>query len=145
VLVPLWGLTPSQIGYLLGASYLGQFIGALLFGWLGEKYGRIRPAAYATLIMAVGSLACALTGNFWQMFVCRVFQGIGVGGEMPVAATYINELPRARGRGRVFLAYEHIFAFGLLAANLLGARLGPIYGGQALFVLGTVPGLIITV
>src|SRR4029453_5170781 len=135
VLVPLWGLTPSQIGYLLGASYIGQFIGALVFGWLGEKYGRIRPAAYATLIMAIGSLICALTGNFWQMFFCRVFQGIGVGGEMPVAATYINELSRAHGRGRFFLLYELIFPLGFLATGLLGAQLVPIYGWQALFVL----------
>ena len=143
VLVREWGLTPGQVGYLLGASYLGQFMGALLFGWLGEKYGRIRPAAYATLIMAAGSLLCALTGNFWQMFVCRVFQGIGVGGEMPVAATYVNELSRAHGRGRFFLAYELIFPFGLLAANVLGAILVPVYGWQALFVLGTIPGLVI--
>jgi len=32
--------------------------------------------------MAVVSLACAFTGNFSQMFVCRLIQGIGVGGEM---------------------------------------------------------------
>ena len=94
--------------------------------------------------MAVGSLACALTGNFSQLFICRLIQGIGVGGEMPVAATYINELSRAHGRGRFFLLYELIFPFGFLAAGLLGARLVPIYGWQSLFVLGTVPGLIIT-
>jgi len=145
ILVREWGLTPGQVGYLLGASYIGQFIGALLFGWLGEKYGRIRPAAFATLIMAIGSLVCALTGNFWEMFICRVFQGIGVGGEMPVAATYINELSRAHGRGRFFLLYELIFPFGLFAANVLGATLVPIFGWQALFVLGVVPGLLITV
>jgi MFS transporter, putative metabolite:H+ symporter len=144
VLVREWGLSQQQVGYLLASSYLGQFVGALAFGWLGEKFGRIRPAAYATLIMAVGSLTCALTGSFWQLFICRFFQGIGVGGEMPVAATYINELSRAHGRGRFFLMYELIFPLGFLAAGLLGAQLVPVYGWQALFVLGTVPGLIIT-
>jgi putative MFS transporter len=144
VLVREWGLTQLDVGYLLASSYLGQFIGALVFGWFGERFGRIRPAAYATLIMAIGSLACAFTGNFWQLFACRFVQGIGVGGEMPVAATYINELSRAHGRGRFFLLYELIFPLGFLAAGLLGARLVPIYGWQALFVLGTVPGLIIT-
>jgi len=140
-----WGLSQQQVGYLLASSYLGQFGGALLFGWLGEKFGRIRPAAYATLIMALGSFACALTGNFWQLFICRFVQGIGVGGEMPVAATYINELSRAHGRGRFFLLYELIFPLGFLAAGLLGARLVPIYGWQALFVLGTGPGFLIAV
>jgi putative MFS transporter len=144
VLVREWGLTTVEVGLLLTASYLGQFAGALIFGWLGERFGRIRPAAYATLLMALGSLACALTGNFSQLFICRLIQGIGVGGEMPVAATYINELSRAHGRGRFFLLYELIFPFGFLAAGLLGARLVPIYGWQSLFVLGTVPGLIIT-
>ncbi|HEX3485089.1 MAG TPA: MFS transporter [Micropepsaceae bacterium] len=143
VLVREWGLTPVQVGNLIAASYIGQFAGALIFGWLGEKFGRVISATYAALIMAIVSLACAFTGNFAQMFVCRLIQGIGVGGEMPVAASYINELSRAHGRGRFFMLYELIFPIGLLAAAVLGARLVPIYGWNVLFLLGTVPGLII--
>jgi putative MFS transporter len=144
VLVQLWHLTPGEVGYLLAASYFGQFAGALIFGWLGERIGRVMSATYAALIMAVVSLACAFTGNFFQMFVCRIIQGIGVGGEMPVAATYINELSRAHGRGRFFLLYELIFPIGFLAAAVAGAQLVPVYGWNILFLLGTVPGLIIT-
>jgi MFS transporter, putative metabolite:H+ symporter len=144
VLVQLWHLTPGEVGYLLAASYFGQFAGALIFGWLGERIGRVMSATYATLIMAVVSLACAFTGNFSQMFVCRIIQGIGVGGEMPVAATYINELSRAHGRGRFFLLYELIFPIGFLAAAVAGAQLVPVYGWNILFLIGTVPGLIIT-
>jgi putative MFS transporter len=143
VLVREWGLSPAQVGYLLAASYIGQFAGALLFGWLGERIGRVISATYATLIMAAVSLACAFTGNFSQMFVCRLIQGIGVGGEMPVAATYINELSRAQGRGRFFMLYELIFPIGFLAAAVSGAQLVPVYGWNVLFLLGTVPGLAI--
>jgi putative MFS transporter len=132
------------VSYLLAASYFGQFGGALLFGWLGEKIGRVKAAALATFIMAAVSLACAFTGNFLQMFVCRIVQGIGVGGEMPVAATYVNELSRAKGRGRFFMVYELIFPIGFLAAAALGARLVPLYGWNVLFLLGTLPGLLIT-
>jgi MFS transporter, putative metabolite:H+ symporter len=144
VLARQWDLSTMQVGLLLTASYLGQFIGALIFGWLGERGGRVKAASLATAIMALGSLACAFTGNFTQMFVCRIVQGVGVGGEMPVAATYINELSRARGRGRFFMVYELIFPLGFLAAGALGARLVPIYGWQSLFILGTGPGLLIT-
>jgi putative MFS transporter len=139
-----WGLTTVQIGFLLTASYLGQLVGALAFGWLGERVGRIKAASFACGIMAVGDLACALSGGFWTLFTWRVLQGVGVGGEMPVAATYINELSRAHGRGRFFMSYELIFPLGLLAAGILGAQLVPIYGWQTLFVLGTIPGTIIT-
>jgi putative MFS transporter len=137
-------LTLTQVGYLLAASYIGQFAGALIFGWLGERIGRVMSATYATLIMAVVSLACAFTGNFTEMFICRLIQGIGVGGEMPVAATYINELSRAHGRGRFFLLYELIFPIGFLAAAVAGAQLVPVYGWNILFLIGTVPGLLIT-
>jgi len=145
VLIQLWHLTPAQVGYLLAASYLGQFAGALVFGWLGERIGRVMSATFATLIMAVFSLACAFTGNFYQMFVCRLIQGIGVGGEMPVAATYVNELSRAHGRGRFFMLYELIFPIGLFAAAVSGAELVPVYGWNILFFLGVIPGLMITV
>ncbi len=143
VLVQLWHLTPGEVGYLLAASYFGQFAGALIFGWLGERIGRVMSATYAALIMAVVSLACAFSGNFFQMFLCRIIQGIGVGGEMPVAATYINELSRAHGRGRFFLLYELIFPIGFLAAAVAGAQLVPVYGWNILFLIGTLPGLII--
>jgi len=144
VLAREWQLSQTQVGFLLTASYIGQFAGALTFGWLGERAGRTKAAAYATAIMTAGSFACALTGNFSQMFICRLIQGIGVGGEMPVAATYVNELSRAKGRGRFFLLYELIFPLGFLAAGVLGSRLVPVYGWQSLFVLGVVPGIVIT-
>jgi putative MFS transporter len=145
VLRPLWGLTPTDIAALISVGYIGQFVGALLFGKLAEKYGRIPMVAAAVVLMSVMSLACAFTTTVMQLLVCRLIQGIGVGGEMPVAAAYINELSRAKGRGRFFLLYELIFPIGLLATGLMGALLVPNFGWQSMFVVGGVPGLVIAV
>src|SRR5258707_8428561 len=144
VLVQLWQLTPGQVGYLLAASYFGQFAGALIFGWLGERIGRVMSATYATLIMAVVSLACAFTGNFTEMFVCRIIQGIGVGGEMPLAPTYINEFSRAHGRGRFFMLYELIFPLRFLAPALARAQLVPVYCLEIPFLIGARPRLLLS-
>ena len=105
VLVKLWGLSAVQIGWLIAVGYLGQFAGALLFGALAERYGRVPSAAGATALMSVMSLACMAAGSFPALLALRLVQGIGVGGEMPVAAVYINELSKAQGRGRFFLLY----------------------------------------
>ncbi|GAA3315670.1 hypothetical protein GCM10020331_011030 [Ectobacillus funiculus] len=51
-------------------------------------------------LMSVMSIACVFAGNFQALLLLRFVQGIGVGGEVPVAATYINELSVAHGRGR---------------------------------------------
>ncbi len=71
-------------------------------------------------------------------------QGIGVGGEMPVAAVYINELSKAQGRGRFFLLYELIFPIGLMMTGQIGAVLVPTLGWQIMFLIGGVPGLVVT-
>ena len=143
VLVRQWGITSSQIGWMISIGYIGQFAGALLFGALAERYGRVRSAAGATAVMSVMSLACALAGNFPALLVLRLVQGIGVGGEMPVAAVYINELSKAKGRGRFFLLYELIFPIGLMVTGQIGALVVPTLGWRVMFLIGGVPGLVI--
>jgi putative MFS transporter len=144
ILIGSWHISPRQSGLLIASSYVGQLAGALLFSWLAEKFGRIPSATAGIAIMAVMSLGCAIAGNFPALFAARFVQGIGIGGEMPVAAAYISELSRAPGRGRFFLLYEMIFPIGLMAAGQLGAWLVPAFGWQAIFLIGSIPCLIIT-
>ncbi|MEH2475110.1 putative MFS transporter [Nitrobacteraceae bacterium AZCC 2161] len=143
VLVPLWHIAAPQIGLMIAASYVGQLIGALAFSWAAERYGRVRCAAAATAIFALMSLACAACSNFDQLLVCRFIQGIGVGGEMPVAAVYISELSKARGRGKFFLLYEMIFPIGLMVTGQVGALLVPLFGWKTMFLIGGLPGLLV--
>jgi putative MFS transporter len=145
VLVPLWHITPPQIGLMIAASYVGQLVGALAFSWAAERYGRIPCAAAATAIFAVMSLACAGAWSFDILLACRFIQGIGVGGEMPVAAVYISELSKARGRGRFFLLYELIFPVGLMVTGQVAAVLVPLMGWKTMFLIGGLPGLLIAV
>ena len=144
VLIRLWSITPAQSGLLISSSYIGQIAGALVFSWLAEKYGRIRSAAAAVALMSVMGLGCALAGDFATLFAFRFIQGIGIGGEMPVAAAYISEVSKARGRGKFFMLYELIFPIGLMAAGQIGALVVPVFGWQVMFLLGGIPGLIVT-
>ena len=64
VLAHLWALSQQQAGLLIGASYVGQVIGALVFSRLAQTCGRTRSAAAAVAIMSVLSLGCAMAGNF---------------------------------------------------------------------------------
>jgi putative MFS transporter len=143
ILVPLWHITAPEVGIMIGASYVGQIVGALAFSWAAERYGRVPCAAAATAIYALMSLACAGAWSFSVLLTCRFIQGIGVGGEMPVAATYNRELSRARGRGRFFMLYEMIFPIGLMVTGQVGALLVPLLGWQIMFMIGGIPGLVI--
>src|ERR1700693_1583672 len=118
VLVPAWKLNGPQIGFLIAAGYLGQLAGALFFGWVAERYGRVTAMIWSIMIFAIMSLACAFAWDYQSLVVARTVQGFGLGGEVPVAATYISELARAKGRGRFVLLYELVFSVGLVAAGL---------------------------
>ncbi|WP_244927419.1 MFS transporter [Priestia filamentosa] len=143
VLIGLWNLNPGQIGILIGSGYLGQAIGAIFFGWLAERFGRVFSAKWTVLLMSVMSIACVFAGNFEMLLLFRFIQGIGVGGEVPVAATYINELSVAHGRGRFFMLYEMIFPLGLMLSAQIGTLVVPSFGWKWMFLIGGIGGLIV--
>ncbi|MFB9759801.1 MFS transporter [Ectobacillus funiculus] len=143
VLIGLWNLTPGQIGILIGSGYLGQAVGAIFFGWLAERFGRVFSAKWTVFLMSVMSIACVFAGNFQALLLLRFVQGIGVGGEVPVAATYINELSVAHGRGRFFMLYEMIFPLGLMLSAQIGALIVPSFGWKWMFLIGGIGGLIV--
>jgi MFS transporter, putative metabolite:H+ symporter len=142
VIVPLWKLTPPQIGFLISAGFLGQLVGALLFGWIAERYGRMTAMVWSIALFALMSLVCALAWDYNSFLVFRTIQGIGLGGEVPVAAVFISELAKAHGRGRFVLLYELVFPIGLVAAALLGLWIVPHLGWQWMFVVGALPALL---
>jgi putative MFS transporter len=141
-LVPLWKLTPPQIGLLISAGFLGQLIGALLFGWIGERFGRMQAMIWSILTFAVMSFVCALAWDYNSLLIFRTIQGIGLGGEVPVAAVYISELTKAHHRGRFVLLYELVFPVGLVAASLIGLWVVPTLGWQWMFYIGALPAIL---
>lgn len=145
VLKTLWGLSVSQVGWLISIGYIGQFIGALYFGSLAEKIGRVRSAALSIGVMSLMAVVCMFTGHYELLLLCRFIQGIGVGGEVPVAAAYISELSPTKARGRFFMLYEMIFPIGLMVTGQLGAWLVPAYGWKSMFLVGGIPGIIIAI
>ena len=144
-LVGVWKLAPSTIGVLISSSFIGQIVGALFFGWLAERIGRLRCAKITIALYSLMSILCAMAWNTPSLLAFRTIQGIGLGGEVPVAAAYINEISHAKGRGRFFLLYQLIFPIGLVGASLLGFWLVPRFGWRTVFLIGGMPAILVLV
>lgn len=142
-IVPMWKLTPPQIGILISAGFLGQLLGALFFGWIAEKYGRMTGMIWSIGVFAVMSFVCAFAWNYESLLVFRLIQGFGLGGEVPIAAVYISELARTNVRGRFVMLYELIFPVGIVAASLLGLWVVPTLGWQYMFFIGAIPAVMV--
>ena len=86
------------------------------------------------------SIACGFAWDYDSLLTLRILQGFGLGAEVPVAATYISELARAKGRGSFVLLFELVFPVGLLAVSALGTWIVPHLGWQYLFFVGGTAG-----
>jgi putative MFS transporter len=142
VLIGLWKLTPPDIGALIAFGYFGQVIGSIFFGWLAERIGRVPCTLYTMLLFSVMSFACAFAWDLRSLEAMRFIQGIGLGGEIPIMASYIGEFAASKSRGRFALGYQLLFTVGLLFAGLAGVYVIPAFGWQWMFVIGALPALI---
>ncbi|MFB6675743.1 MFS transporter [Streptomyces sp. NPDC057684] len=142
VLIKDWHLTTGQATFAVTTGSVGMLLGALVAGWLGDRIGRVRTVALGVAVTALGSLAVAFSNGIELFSLFRFVQGLGIGGVVPVAATYINEIARSDKRGRFVLIYEMIFPAGLAAATLVAVWVVPNFGWRAMFVIGALPVLL---
>ena len=124
---------------IISAGYVGQLFGAVIFGSLAERIGRLKILFITIVLFVSMDIACLFAWSGVSMMVFRFLQGVGTGGEVPVASAYINEFIGAEKRGRFFLLYEVIFPIGLMFAGMAGYFLVPIYGWKAMFIVGLIP------
>lgn len=143
VLIGMWKLAPNQIGLLIAIPYIGQIIGSIFFGWLAERIGRVPVTMYTLLLFSVMSFVCAFAETYDQMVLFRFVQGLGLGGEIPIMATYISEMASAERRGRFALTYQVLFIIGLVSVAQIGVWVVPHWGWQAMFYIGAVPALLV--
>jgi MFS family permease len=103
------GLSAQEIGSAGSAYVIGAVVGALLFGWLTDRFGR-RLVFYLTLIIYLaGVLLSATSWDFWSFALFRAITGFGIGGEYAAINSAIDELIPANFRGRVDLIVNGSF------------------------------------
>jgi MFS family permease len=126
-----------------GSFYLaGAVGGALLFGYLTDRYGRKKLFMITLGVYLLFTVATALAWNFWSFMIFRVLAGSGIGGEYSAINSAIDELVPARVRGRVALAINSSWWIGTAAAAgltvLLLNTLAVNLGWRVAFALGAV-------
>jgi hypothetical protein len=96
VVIRDWSIAPEKVGALLSIANFGQAVGAFAFGWIAERVGRVPAVRITIALYAVMSFACAFAQSYDQLFWFRFVEGIGLGGEIPIASSYISEILRAQ-------------------------------------------------
>jgi MFS family permease len=146
---PVLHFSAAEIGLVASAYLAGAVAGALLFGYLTDRFGRRRLFMVTLGLYLAATAATALSWDFWSFATFRVLTGAGIGGEYAAINSAIQELIPARFRGRTDLAINGSFwvgaALGALGTVVLlePGLLPPDWGWRAAFGIGAVLGLFI--
>lgn len=100
-------------------GFLMRPIGGWLFGRIADKTGRKRSMTLSVLLMSVGSLLIALTPTYNTigiaapalLLTARLLQGLSVGGEYGVSATYLSEMATSNRRG-FYSSFQYVTLIG---------------------------------
>src|SRR3954451_3745914 len=151
------GLSDAQVGASATCYLAGAVIGALLFGYGTDRFGRKKLFFITVAVYLVGTALSGFAWNFWSYAMFRAITGAGIGGEYAAINSAIDELIPARVRGRVDLmingsywigaALGAIAAIPLLDTSIFAADvgwrlafgLGALLGIGILFVRRNVP------
>jgi len=120
-------------------------LGALIFGWLGDRYGRRVPLMIDVVLYSLLELLTAFAPTFAVFLVLRSLYGIAMGGEWGLGAALAMESlpPHRRGLFSGILQEGYMVGYLLAAlANLAVFTLTP-WGWRALFALGALPALLV--
>ena len=124
-------LTEGHLGWLnaISANCLGAAIGAIVGGFLADKYGRKAIYTYNMLVYMAGVLCILLSTTFPQLLLGFLVTGISVGVGVPASWTYISESSEVANRGRNIGISQMAWGIGPTIILILGTLLAPPTGG----------------
>src|SRR6266550_1280204 len=138
-----FGRSIEQVTFAITVTLMMRPIGAFIFGWLGDRFGRRIPLMIDIVFYSVIELLTAFAPNFGTFLLLRALFGIGMGGEWGLGASLAMESLPTPARGLFSGILQQGYAFGYLLAALVYWIVFPIFGWRGLFVAGALPALLV--
>jgi MHS family proline/betaine transporter-like MFS transporter len=139
-------------------GFLMRPLGAMMFGYIGDKYGRKTALALSILMMAIPTACIGLLPTYamigiWApilLTVIRLVQGIAIGGEFGGSIVYLVEHAKATNKNRVGSLSMISMLIGLFVGTMMSTVLAKcmspedfdLYGWRIPFILGFFIGLV---
>jgi MFS family permease len=145
-------------GYATAIFLLGWATGGLIFGVLGDRFGRAKVMMWTILAYSLCTGLSSFSVGFWDFALYRFLTGLGVGGEFAVGVSLVAEVMPERSRSMALGWLQALSAVGNIMAALISMSLGEmetrgivgewmLFGfkltaWRVMFLVGTVPALL---
>jgi SHS family lactate transporter-like MFS transporter len=132
----------KQIIFTLTMTLAFRPIGAVIFGFLADRYGRRRPLMANVIFFSLIELLSGFSTTYTQFLILRALFGIGMGGEWGVGASLAMEQSPKRWRGVLSGILQSGYSIGYLLAAVATRTVLPSLGWRWMFWLGALPALL---
>src|SRR4051812_16441605 len=141
-------LATAYAPYTTSVFLVGWAIGGLIFGALGDRYGRARILTLTILLYSVSAGLSAFSTGFVDFSVYRFITGLGVGGVFGLAVALVADSVPDRSRAPALGLLQSLSTWGNVTAACIGIGIGALtvlpFGlkaWQLLFLVGALPAL----
>ena len=143
----VFNLSPEAVGALFSVTLFASAFGGALFGIVSDYVGRVRALTYTILLYSFFTGLSAFSPNVIFLLVCRVFLGLGMGGEWASGEVLVAESWPKKHRGKVIGMVQSGWGIGYILAALLATAILPNFdidlGWRILFLIGITPAFLV--
>ncbi len=136
-------INAEMLSICLGLSLFATGLGGIIFGALGDKYGRKKVLQWTIIIYSIGTLLSAFSWSFYSLLFFRFITGLGVGGEWATGQIYINETFPDKLRAKFGAFMQSGAPVGVILASIVGGVVSPVIGWRMTFLLSIVPAFMV--
>jgi sugar porter (SP) family MFS transporter len=129
---PFFGITDNAVmqGWAMSCALIGCLAGAVLSGWMSDRFGRKKLLILSAGIFVIASLGTGGAGSLVSFVFFRMMGGIGIGLASNLSPMYIAEVTPGRVRGAFVSLNQLTIVIGILAAQLINWRIAkPVPSG----------------
>src|SRR6266550_1028929 len=110
----------TYLGLPVELNLAGYVVGALALSPLADRFGRRNMLVFTLLLTGLGSLYTAFVSDYTSFIIARTITGIGIGADLALVNTYINEMAPVSGRARYTALIFIMSALGAFFGIWLG-------------------------
>jgi MFS family permease len=136
-------------GYATSVFLAGWALGGVIFGVLGDRWGRAKVMMITILMYSLFTGLSSFSKGFWDFALYRFLTGLGVGGEFAVGVALVAEVMPATARPRALALLQALSAVGNMSAAFINLGLGiaeehglPYSPWRIMFMIGALPALL---
>jgi len=135
-------LSAAMSGAMMSAVLVSAAVGGIGFGWFADRFGRVRALTVSICVYSVSTAMCGFTHSAWQLMLCQMLLGLGMGGEWASGAALVAETWPDRHRGKALALVQSSWAVGYALGAAVVALVMPHFGWRVVFFVGVAPALV---